>query len=77
VDQGEIVHQFYSCGDGQGGTKVASQYIASYQGQHGLEMSRHGTIFRLPPLVNPAQVVPEQVVQETLARGKPFAQLLF
>jgi hypothetical protein len=72
VNQDKIVHQFYRCGDGQGRAKVARQHVTSYQRQYGLKMLRPGIVFWLPPLVNPAQVIPEQVIQEALPRSKPF-----
>ena len=77
VDQREVVHQLHAGGGWQGGLKVASHCLAGYQGNGTLEVQCSVAVFRPTMLVDPAEVVSQQVVEKALAPFEHTAQFRF
>ena len=76
VNQGEVMHQFHPGGGGQGWPEVSGQRLAGGHRHRPLEVEDGAAGLRLPLLVHPAQVVPEDVVEEALAAVKDRLQFL-
>ena len=77
VHQREVVHQLDASRGGQCRLKITAQGLAAHQRHRSLEMQRRIPILPLSVLVDPAQVVAQKVVEESLATVKHIAQLPF
>ena len=77
MDQSEVVHQFHGGGGGQGSLKVATHCLAGDQRCGALKVQWSAAVFRPAMLVDPTQVVAQEVVEKAFPAVEYAAKFSF